>query len=871
MNPVRRLLNLFRRSRLDREMDVEMRAHLERETEQNIARGMPPDEARCAARRAFGGLERIQEEERDARGLVWLENLLRDARLSVRSLARNPGFTATTLFVLTLGTAATAVIFTFANGVFLKPMPFAEPDALVDLNETAPQWNVSRMGIAWPDYEAWRDQNTSFAGMAVLQTGSADLTTETLAERINILRVSHDLTDLLGIQPVLGRGFAAGEDAPGGERVALLGFRAWQKLFGADPNILGRSITINREPHIVVGVLPRAAAYPNNAAIWVPSTNRSPAWCMMGVGRLKPGVTVAAAHAELLRIHGNLASERKENAITSPTVTPLRESQVGAEVQFIGLLISGGALVVLLVACGNVASMMVARGLAHRGETAVRVALGASATRIARPVLIESLLLCTAAGVAGVLAARALLDGYLAWLVLDLPAWVNLEMDLRFALGFIAIVSLASLACALLPIRVAARLCDLREVIAGHTTQTTGSAARFAGLRVLVVAETAFAVALLLVATLLAQAMQGVAAADPGFSARNVIVYELRLNGAAYADAATVQAFHEEHLRRVRALPGVERVSGCTATPLSGMREGSFFEPEGAESPDRTPAQVAIPFRSAMPGYFAVMGIPVVAGRPFTEHDADEGNHVAIIDEALARRFWPDGAAVGKRLRVRGPNSAWIEVIGVVRNVPLESVEKASVPSVYFPFKTEAHARLDVVVQCSGDNATSLLPSIRGIVRSQDSGLVLGAAGTMEQRLENARWLRRFYTTTILLFAGSVLVLVAAGLFGVVSFVVQQRTREIGIRMALGATKRSVIGLVLREAVSLTGIGAAVGVFAGLVLGNVLRGLLFGVNPINPFVLSAALLLLGTVVVAASAGPAWRAMRVNPVDALRAE
>lgn len=793
---------------------------------------------------------------------------MHDLHHALRSLARHRGFTATALLVLTLGTTAAAVIFSLVNGVFLKPMPFASPEQLVDLNETAPQWNQSRIGIAWPDFAAWRERNTGFSGMAVLQTGSADLTAGRIAERVNLLRVSHDLTEVLGIKPVLGRGFVAGEDTPAGARVALLGHLAWQNLFGSDPDILGRTIAINREAYTIVGVLPRAAAYPNNAALWVPSTNRSTAWSMMGVGRLKPGVTLDMARAELTGIHRHLVPERKDNAITAPVVTPLRESQVGRDAQFIGAMLFAGVLVVLLVACGNVAAMMVARGFARRGETAVRVALGASPASLARPVVIESFLLCTAAGGTGLLAARWILDGLLIWLPARLPAWVSLEMDLRFAVGFAAILAIAAVVCALLPVRLTTRHDDLRSLIANGTIQSTAGAARFASLRVLVIGETAFAVALLMVALLLTQAMQRVLAVDPGFSTEKILVYDLRLTGASYKSTPAVTAFYSEHLARVRALPGVAAVSGCTVPPLSGHRGGSFFEPADAPANGRSAPEVAIAVRHALPGYFGVMRIPLVAGRAFDERD---GNRVAIVDEALARRFWPEGDAVGQRLRRKGSNEPWIEVVGVARNVPLESVEESPMPSICFPFAYEASSGLSIVVKFAGRDADALLPSIRAILRSQDPGLVMSGIATMDERLDTSRWLRRFYTSTLVIFAGSVLLLVAVGLFGVVSYIVQQRTREIGIRMALGAQAPALFKLVLREALSVTAVGAAIGGVAGLVLSSLLHGLLFGVNPLNPIVLAGPLLALGGVVLAACLIPAWRAIRVNPVEALRAE
>ena len=869
MRLLSRLRAVFTKPALDADFDAELAQHLEAATADNIRAGMTPEEARRQARIALGGVEQSRELHRDARGLPWLEDLVRDVRLSLRLFAKHRGFTTVALLVLALGMAGTAIIFGIFNGVFLKPWPFHEPDRLVDLNTTAPKWNQRFIGVAWPEFEAWRANNTTFDAMAVLQTGSVTLATETFAERVNVSRVSHDLTTVLGLEPVLGRGFTAEEDGPGAPPVALLGNRAWRTFFGADPGVLGRTVSINREVFTVIGVLPPGAAFPNDAGVWVPSANRSTAWCMLAVGRLKPGIAVETARADLQRVHRGLVAAGRANAATSPTVMKLTDRYVG-EARVVGWALLAAGLVVLLVACGNVAALQVARGIARRGEMALRLALGASPGQIARQVVVESVLLCAGGSVLGILLARWLMDGFFGWLPSRLPAWVNLAMDGRFALGFAGLVLLSAVVCALLPARDAMRRRDLRAMIAAGPS-STGGAGRFASLRALVVGETAFAVTLLLTAGLLTEALHRVRTVDAGFSAGRVLTYVIKLTGPAYATPDARLAFFDEHLQRVRALPGVAEASASTSLPLSGNHVGVFVEPEGVEAAPAGAPEVTVHLRQVMPGYFSVMGIPVAAGRVFEAQDgASAGSHPVVVDEALARRFWPGERAVGKRLRFKGAAAPWHEVVGVVKTVLQGNLDEDTAPGLYCPHRQDPPENMAVVLRYTGDTA-GLAPAIRDLVRTRDAGLVVQDLATMAERVDSSLWLRRFYSGAIGVFAGAALLLVGAGLFGVVSYVVQQRSRELGIRLALGASRSAVFRLVLREAFGLAGIGAGMGAVGGLAASGLLHALLFGVSPANPVVLGAVLLVLATVVLLACLAPAVRALRLNPAEILRAE
>lgn len=849
-------------------MQEEMAAHLELQAEANRACGMDAEEARYAALRQFGGVAQVQERCREQRGWAWLDGLWRDVRRGVRALWRERGFSVVSILVLALGLTGTAVIFAVFNGVFLKPWPFREPERLVDLNTTAPQWGQRFIGVAWPDFAAWRGDNTTFAEMAAFQTGSATLATGTQTERVNLSRVTANLPAVLGLEPVLGRVFAPDEDGPAAPPVALLGYRAWRNLFGGDPGVLGRLVQVNREAFTIIGVLPPGAAFPNDAALWVPLQNRSSAWCLLAVGRLKAGVAVAAARADLERVHAGLVVAGRANAATAPTVMGLKDRYVGSSARGGWALLLAGVLV-LLIACGNVAALQVARGLARRSEIAMHLALGATPARVARRIVVECLLLCAAGAGGGVLLARWLFGGALVWLPARLPAWVDLSMDRSFVLGFGGFVVLAVVLSALVPAIDAARRRNLHDLLATGPMAGRGGS-RFVGLRLLVVGEVALAIALLIVAGLLAEALWRVRAVDPGFSETQVLTYTIKLTGPAYDAGAARLAFFDEQVEGVRALPGVVAVGATTSLPLGGNHVGGFFVPADAVAAGPTGApDTTVQIRQVMPGYFSTLGIRVTAGRTFDERDGT-GAPVVMIDEALARRFWPGADPLGERLRAKGSEGRPLEVVGVVATVHQDGLDEPAAPGLYLPYRDDPPTAMTLVVRHAGDPAV-LLPAIRELVRSRDAGLVVADVATMAERMADSLWLRRFLSGTLGVFATVALVLVGVGLYGVIGFVVRLQTRELGIRLALGAPRRSVLVLVLREALCLAGAGAALGIFGGVAGGGMLGSFLYGVSPLSPAAIGGGTMALVLVVLLACVPPGLRVLRLDPSAILRAE
>ena len=575
-----RLRMLFRRSALEADMAEEMRAHFEMQEAANRTAGMPPDEAGYAARRQFGHLDGIKETCRDQRGWMWLEQSLKDFRLAGRMLARTPGFTIAAVLLLALGIGGNTVVFSLVNGLYLKPLPFPDPGRLVDLDETAPQWNLRYTGINYDDFAAWQAQNQTFAEMAHWRGGDFNVATERRSERLPGQQVTRNLAEVFGFQPVLGRMFRDDEELRGGSKVALIGFQIWKEWFGGDAAVIGKNLTIDAEPYEIIGVLPPTAVLPSRAAFWIPFESKPGAYGGGSIGRLKPGVTVEQAAADLLRIHRARIPESKENAITSPTIQPLGDRYLG-DGRIVAVVLLAAVLVLMLIACANVAGLMLARTLGRAPELGLRAALGASRLQIVRQIMTESFVLTLLGGLAGVLLGRWLLSGYLSVLVAQMPAWVSAEMDLHF-LAFIGLLlGLCAIVAGLVPARHILGRLDLRSVLGSGGHQVTPPASRVRSLRVLVVAELGLAMVLLLVAGFLGRAFLRVQRIDPGLRPEHVLVYGISLPEAKYRDDAARVAFFQQHLERLRALPEVESASASTTLPFTGSHWGVFFEPEG--------------------------------------------------------------------------------------------------------------------------------------------------------------------------------------------------------------------------------------------------------------------------------------------------
>ncbi|MBU6398674.1 MAG: ABC transporter permease [Verrucomicrobia bacterium] len=796
--------------------------------------------------------------------------MLNDLRFAVRQLLKNPGFTAVAVLVLALGIAGNIVAFSFYNSFFLRPFPFREADRLVDLDETAPRWNLEYTGLSYLSFDAWRRESRCFQSMGAWAGGAYNLATRSSVERVSGARVTHDLAAVLGLQPVLGRFFTPEEDRPGGAKVVVLGQRLWQRLFGG-ADILGQSLRLDQDVYTIVGVLPKDTSMLENTDLWVPlaeNSNSQDNWYLSGAGRLKPGATLAQAREELRRVHRSLIDQRKATENTFPRLSPLSERYFGPARLVIDVFLSA-ALLVLVIAGGNVAALMLARGLARSREFGVRLALGATGWSVARLIGIEALLVSGLGGVLGACLGFWGLRALLAALGGMLPGWLHFDFDWRVGLFILLLVLAVGCLGALPTIRSA--LGTIRPgALQSSAQQSTVSIPRRRALNALVVAELAITVVVTIQAGLLVQAFRWLQRADPGYRPANVLLYELALPAGKYGSPEARVAFFRNHLEAVRHLPGVMDASAVSAPPL-GEHWGTFFDIEHAaprrpQDPDPVVLQ-----RIAFPGYFETMGIRLLKGRTFTERDGlNEGALAVVVNELFVQQFWPNQEALGKRIRSRGSNRPWMTVVGVVHDVKHYGMDRPMIPGVYLPYAQMPLGQMSVVVRAAGPPAT-ILPAVRALLRQTDPELPVFGVATLQERLTRSIWLRRLYSALIGILAGAALLMAMGGIFGVFSYVVGRRNRELAIRLALGASPKSVGWLVLRQGLRLVLTGVGIGLALALATTPLMRSLLFGVSSSDPLTFGAIAVLLGAVALLACWVPAWRATRIHPMEALRCE
>lgn len=800
-----------------------------------------------------------------------MQTLLQDLRFGLRMLRKNPGFAAITILTLALGVAGNIVIFAIYNALYLRPFPFVEPERLVDLDETAPRWHLEFTGLSFTDFAGWREHNQSFEAMAAWDRIERILFHEGNAEWINGVRVSSDMLAVLKIQPTLGRGFLPEEDRVGGPKVILLANSFWKRRFGGREDILGQTLLLNREAHTVVGVLPPDKGVLVEGDYWVPlayDTARQQGWHLRGFGRLKSGVTLEKARADLQRIHSGIVADKKANENTSPRLTSLTERYFGGTRLLIRLLL-GAVTVVLLIACGNVAALMLARGLARGRELGLRLSLGATRWRLAWLIGVESLMLAALGGAAGVMLGRSGLRLLLATVPETPPRWVTFDMDWRVWLFAGLMVAAAALLGALPMIRSAMKL-DLRGIVQSSSHQSTTDGAGRRSLHALVVAEMALTLIVMVQAGLLYQTFQRLQREDPGYRPDHVLVYDLVLPDTRYPSNEERKAFFQEHLERVRAVPGIVSASAITAPPLGG-HWGNFFVIENAPPKGPNEADPVVLQRVAFPGYFETMRIPIMAGRAFMEQDGlNEGSRAVIVNETFAKQFWPGQDPVDRRIKHRGPNAPWMTVVGVARDVKHYGLDQPVKPGVYIPYAQDPRPHMAMVIRSSVEPA-SLVPSIRTLVRARDPELPVFGTVTMEERLSQSMWSRRLVASLFGIFSAVALLMAAGGIYGVFSYVVNRRTQEIGVRLALGARRREILWLVIRQGLRLSAVGLALGLASSVMVSAVTRNLLYGVSPFEPVTFAAVATGLLAVAVLACWVPAWRAMKVQPMAALRCE
>jgi predicted permease len=815
---------------------------------------------------------------------VWLEQLIQDIRYGLRSMRRAPGFTIVAIVTLGLGIGANTAIFSLVNAILLRQLPFKNPEQLVALDSK--RTDPGKHPFTIPDFFDYRDQNQTLDEIAAYANWSASLNGSGEAERVQGMRISANAFQLLGVEAIVGRALVPEDDMPGRQHVVVLSHGLWQRLYGADPRLIGQTLTLNGNSYTIVGVLPPQFIFPvQEAELAVPlapdadplRSARTSTNFLRAIARLKPGVAPAQAEADLTSIAGRMRQQypvANENKL-GVTLTPLGEVVVGAYRHALWMLL-GAVGFVLLIASINLASLSLARASTRHREMAIRAAHGATRWRLCRQMITESLLLAFSGGLCGLLLAWWGIHFLLALSPAGMPRQREVGMDARVLVFTLAVSLLAGSFSGILPALKASRV-DLNEELKSGGRSGNDGTGRNRVRSFLVIAEIAISLVLLLSAGLLIKSFSRLQEVRPGFESENLLAVRLSLPGARYANRDALISFYDQLQPQLEGLPGVSAVGAVSALPLSGTRASIEFTIEGRASPRSEVWRSD--YRIASTGYFRAMKIPLLGGREFSEQDNTHTTPVAIISETLARRFWPDKNPIGARLLVddndQGPRM--VEIVGVVGDVKHLSLEDAPVPHVYLPLR-QLHE--DGLVWMTNNqywlirsrvSPLSLSSAVQREIRKVDPDVPASNIKTMEEYLSASVSPRRFNLRLLTVFAVAALVLATVGIYGVMSYAVAQRTREIGVRMALGAKPSDIFRLVIGQGMLLAMAGLAAGLIGALALSRLMSGLLYQVSTTDPatYILLTFFLLLVTL--AACLFPARRATKVDPMIALRNE
>jgi len=867
-----RMRALLRRGRVEAELDEELRFHLERQVEKYLQSGLSREEAQRRARLEFGGIALAKEECRDARGVNFIETMLQDLRYGLRTLGKNPGFTAVAVLTLALGIGANTAVFTVANGVLLRPMPFPEPERLV-LVSLAPQGGPFEWqpGVSDRDYLAFRQQDQAFERIASFTSrATANLTGAGDPVQIPVAYATADFFPTLRMNPEIGRGFLAEEDEPGRDNVVVLSNELWKERFGGDSGILGRTVRLDGISRTVVGVMPAGFAFPE-VKMWMPLKVRIDehnSFTRPVVGRLRPGVTTHRAQAELetfaeLRPLG--PGENKRDRL--PLIIPLKDLLV-ANIRPSLLVFAGAVAFVLLIACANVANLFLARAADRGHEMALRSTLGAGRWRLVRQLLTESTLLSLAGGACGILIAFWSVPALLALAPAGkVPRMEMIRMDgwvLAYTFGASVISGIVfGLAPAFHATRRARE--SLRQ---GGRSLTTGHERMRSALTV---SEIALALVLLTGAGLLLKSFLRLRAVNPGFSPHSVVTITVDLPDSTYRTALQMRAFHQRTLDELSRLPGVFAAGAVNLLPLGGFLTMGTFQVEGS----RRPPGFMVDKPCISPGYFRAMGMPLQSGRDFSEADNETAPGVVVVSHSVARTLWPGENPLGKRNSMEDEPKPedWLTVVGVVDDVKQRGLAKSSDPAIYQPYLQISSpfflSHMTFVVK-TAYSPESVASGIRTVLRSVDKDQPISIA-SMDTLIAATTAESRFQARLLAVFAMASLALTIVGIYGVLAYSVAQRTREIGVRMALGAQGADVLGMLLRKALFLVFAGIVIGGAGALALMRVLEKFLFEVKPADLPTLAGVMVILALSALAACYVPACRAMRVDPMVALRYE
>jgi len=802
---------------------------------------------------------------------------LRDIRYAVRSLVLDRGISTIVILCLALGIGVNATLFSVVDGVLIQSLPFAEPDRLLVLQETSERRGIRDAGVAYPTLRDWQERSTMFASMAATSGSSIALSDGAEAERFAGALVTWTMFPILGVNPVMGRHLRAEDDRPGAEPVVILSHEVWQRRYQSDPQIIGRRVTVNGKPHTVVAVMPIGFSFPENQKVWIPlgptaETNPRTARNLFAFGRLKPGVTVAQARAEMVSMAATLETQYPvTNEGWSAITRPLSDEFIPDDVRLVLLTMMGAVTIVLLIACANVANLMLARASGRQREFCVRAALGAGRAKLIKQLLTECVLLGLASAPLGLAIA------YLGVWLLDnavppgmVPYYIHWEISPRVITYTLGVSALTGLVFGLAPALQAGRL-NLQEALRDGA-RGSGQSGRRARLRNgLVVLEVALSLVLLVGASLFVRSFLNLQSASPGFDTAPLLTARFFMIGDAYATAEQKAQRVEDVMRRIESLPGVTTAFASNFVPLDAGGGSGHAIVDGRAVPKGE--EPTILYTAVTPHLYKTMNLPLLKGRDFTDAEGAGRTPVAVINDTMAKKLWPGTDAVGRRFRlVETEPEEWFTVIGVAPDIRMFDMDDDTpdFSVAYVPHRFSNFANIGVTIRAAGDPAL-LATAVRTSIRESDPGLPIFGLRTMEDLRREGFWQFRLFGFMFGIFGAAALFLAGVGVYGVLSFSVSQRTQEMGVRIALGAKQSDVLGLVVRQGVTLAAIGVVVGLIGAFGITRVIASLLYNVTPTDPLSFGGVALFLALIAVVASYLPARRATNVDPIIALRNE
>ncbi len=875
MSWITRLRGMLRRKRLDQDLDEELRSHLEMCAEDNRAAGMSARDARYDAQKRFGNTTLFKQDTREVDIVGWLDEAARDFRHALRMLQRSPGFTAVAVLTLALGIGANTAIFSVVDAILLRPLPYAEPDRLVRIWESSIKYDSPRNVVNPFNFLDWRDHSQSFESMAAISGLMTNLSFQGQPVAVQGMQVSPEFFSILRIPPLLGRTFTAADGVAGQEQVVILSYELWQRQYGANPKIVGAKIDVDAAPFTVIGVMPRGFTFPKfKSEVWTPlPIARTEDWkggrYLTVVARLKPGVSLGQAQQDMLRVANFTAQTRPDfNKNWSANVFPMLEDATrGVRRPLWVLLASVGFL--LLIACANVANLLLMRGTGRLRELAVRSALGAARSRLVRQLLVESLLLSLAGMAAGLLFAHVGLRSLLALIPQNapLPRSESIAIDARVLLFTFLATLLTAVVFGLVPalrlsrvdLQNALKQGSLRGGVGGHQTLR----------RCFVVAEVALALLLSVGAGLMLRSFARLISVDPGFSPEHLLTMHIWTSPAAYHDNLKRSQYFQQILAEIRNSPGVQAAGSTHFLPLTEKISGSCFSP--ADQPPPTPSESpSAQFLIISSGYFRTMSSHLLSGRDFDDRDSFNSLPVALVNHAFVERFYPRQNILGKLLRACWTIEKPVEIVGVVADARQAQLQDAPEPTIFLSNSQAPMYFATLVVRAVGD-PLQIARSAEAAIHRVDPDQAVSDIQTMETVFSDSVSSPRFQAVLLLVFAGLAVALAMISVYGIVSYSISQRTNEIGIRVALGARSADVVRLVLQEALALAAIALLLGLAGSLALSRVLRSLLFEVTPTDPLTLALVCILVLAVSALAAVLPARRATRIDPIVALRYE